>query len=94
MPIISNNRIVSVEYSHSSQSFKPLDVIKVVDYFCKVDPSKICHLKMIIRKIEENVSWKQIQGRPEEISQFIENNHLKSTAVSFDLPSLANAGTQ
>lgn len=49
---------------------------------------------MIIRKIEENASCKEILGRPEEISQFIENNQLKSVAASFDHLFLVNAGTQ
>jgi hypothetical protein len=32
---------------------------------------------MIIRKMEENTTSKEIIGRPEEISQFIENNYSK-----------------
>lgn len=50
------------------------------DYFCKIDPSKICQLRVIVRKLEPAASTpNHIIGKPEEISEFIENSHLKQT---------------
>jgi len=50
-------------------------MVRVVDYFCKIDASKICQLKIIIRKLEEVKTGDELIGRPEEISQFIENHY-------------------
>jgi hypothetical protein len=68
---IAQSRIVSTEYSRSLQAFKRYDMVRVVDYFCKVDASKICQLKIIIRKLEEVKAGEEMVGHPEEISQFI-----------------------
>ena len=32
-------------------SFKKFDLIRIVDFFSKIDETKICRLKMVIRKI-------------------------------------------
>lgn len=89
---ISRSAIVSTEYTHSSQTIKPLDIIKVVDYFCKIDTSKICHLRIIIRKIEEVGSSNYILGRPQEISQMLDNSYTPIQQINPN-HQLINVGT-
>lgn len=48
--------------------------MRLTDYYCKLDPSRICPLKIIVRKLEPVAHADSIAGRPEEISQFIENS--------------------
>jgi RNA polymerase subunit RPABC4/transcription elongation factor Spt4 len=48
--------------------------VRLTDYYCKLDPSRICPLKIIVRKLEPVAHADAIAGRPEEISQFIENS--------------------
>jgi len=57
-------QIVSTEYSHSNQRFKTYDLVKVIDYFVKIDPQKICPLRIIIRKVEEQGSCDRLMGVP------------------------------
>jgi hypothetical protein len=67
----------------------------VSDYFCKIDPSKICQLRIIVRKLEEAGGTQgQVLGRPEEIAEFIENSQTKSRPVPADSSRLANMGTE
>lgn len=73
---VFNSRIVATEHSAAAQAIKPLDIIKIADYFCKIDPAKICHLRIIVRKIELCAPHNQIIAKPEEISQLIENKQL------------------
>ena len=67
--------------------------MRVADYFCKIDPSKICHLRIIVRKLEDPTHVGEILGRPEEISQFIENANVKGKAV-YDIQRLNKFGTE
>jgi hypothetical protein len=50
----------------------------VIDYFSKIEESKICPLKIIIRKIVEIGHINEKVGFPQEIAQFIENNPVLS----------------
>jgi hypothetical protein len=51
---ISDSRIVSTEYSHSraSQLFQRYDLLRVSDFFVKIDTMKICHLRIIVRRLD------------------------------------------
>jgi hypothetical protein len=91
---ISESKIVSTEYNQFNQSFKKYDFVRIADYFCKIDPSKICSLRIIVRKLEEGTHFSEILGKPEEISQFIENSHLKSKPALFDNTKLNKFGTE
>ena len=51
---IINDKIVVnpfTAYHGTTMSFKKYDIIKLIDYFDKIDHSKICRLKIMIRKI-------------------------------------------
>jgi len=51
---VANDKIVVspfTAYHGNVLSFKKFDLIKIVDFFSKVDETKICRLKMVIRKI-------------------------------------------
>lgn len=85
---------MTTEYSAAAQTIKPLDIIKVADYFCKIDHTKICQLRIIVRKIEFCTSHNQIISKPEEISQFIENRHLKNGTQAYESQYLTHAGSQ
>ena len=53
---VLNNKILVSSFSGyhgTALEFKKFDVIKVVDFFSKLDDTKICQLKMMIRKIVE-----------------------------------------
>lgn len=67
--------------------------MRVADYFCKIDPSKICQLRIIVRKLEDPTHAGEILGRPEEISQFIENANIKGKAV-YDSQRLNKYGSE
>lgn len=53
--VVNNKIIVSpfTSYHSTSMEFKRYDVVKIVDFFSKMDDTKICRLKMMIRKIIE-----------------------------------------
>ena len=61
---VVNSQIVATEYSSAVQNIRPLDLVKVTDYFCKIDPSKMCQLRIILRKIELNHNHNKIIGKP------------------------------
>ena len=84
---------MSTEYNQLNQVFQRYDLVRVADYFCKIDPSKICHLRIIVRKLEDPTHVGEILGRPEEISQFIENANVKGKAV-YDNQRLNKFGTE
>jgi len=54
-------------------SFKKLHLVKLIDYFSKIDETKICKLKIIVRKMIEHQPESQIYGVPQEIQQFMIN---------------------
>lgn len=84
---------MSTEYNQLNQVFQRYDLVRVADYFCKIDPSKICQLRIIVRKLEDPAHVGEILGRPEEVSQFIENANIKSKTV-FDGQKLNKFGTE
>jgi hypothetical protein len=51
--VVNNKISVSpfTAYHGTVLEFKKFDVVKIVDFFSKVDETKICRLKMMIRKI-------------------------------------------
>lgn len=58
--------------------FSRFDVVKVVDYFSKIDPTKICRLKMMIRKIVQLRASDKKMGRPQELAFYMQVNNLVS----------------
>jgi hypothetical protein len=48
--------------------------VRLVDYFSKLDETKICRLKIIIRKMNEVNAGHDLIGSPQEIQQFMLNN--------------------
>lgn len=60
---------------HGTNEFKKYDIVKVVDFFSKVDLAKICRLKMMIRKIVEVKAYSQKIGRPQELAIFMTFNY-------------------
>jgi hypothetical protein len=60
---------------HGTNEFKKYDIVKVVDFFSKVDLAKICRLKMMIRKIVEVKAFSQKVGRPQELAIFMTFNY-------------------
>ena len=51
---MANGKIVVspfTAYHGNVVSFKKFDLIRIVDFFSKIDETKICRLKMVIRKI-------------------------------------------
>ncbi len=55
----------------------------------------MCELKIIIRKIDEVSGTSQILGKPEEISQYVENSltRLPKPLSTIDPAKLAHSGT-
>ena len=68
---------------HGTMDFKKWDVVKIVDFFSKIDLTKICRLKMMIRKIAEIRSCDHKIGRPQDLSFYMQVNQLVSDQ---DLP--------
>ena len=70
--------IQSTEYAHNNQHFKTYHLVRVIDYFCKIDHQKMCPLRIIIRKLEEQQPTQGILGHPQEISELVDNRHSHS----------------
>jgi len=76
---VVNNRILVTAfagYHGTALEFKKFDVVKVVDFFSKLDETKICRLKMMIRKIVEYRTCDRKINKPEELSFYAQLNHL------------------
>jgi hypothetical protein len=63
-------------------------LIKISDFFCKIDAGKICQLRMIVRKIDDpgnsnpqTQAHGQILGKPEDVSEFVDNGQIKTRSV-------------
>lgn len=68
---LTNGRIVVTPFSAShgsAQAFQKYDLVKLTDFFSKVDDTKICRLKMMIRKIAEARTCDRKIGRPEDLA--------------------------
>lgn len=48
-----------------------MHIIKFVDYFSKLDETRICRLKIIVRKMADVFAAQDIIGSPQEIQQFM-----------------------
>jgi hypothetical protein len=48
-----------------------MHIIKLVDYFSKLDETRICRLKIIVRKIADVFAAQDIIGSPQEIQQYM-----------------------
>jgi hypothetical protein len=70
---------------HGTMEFNRFDLIKLVDFFSKIDMTKICRLKMMIRKIVEVRSCDHKMGRPQELAFYMQINLFVSDA---DVPPL------
>ena len=53
-----------------------MDVVKIVDFFSKIDMTKICRLKMMIRKIVQLGANEKKIGRPQELAFYMTYNQL------------------
>ena len=82
---LANNKILVSPFTayHGTMEFKKLDIIKIVDFFSKIDLTKICRLKMMIRKIAEMRTCEHKVGRPQDLSFYMQVNQLVSDQ---DLP--------
>lgn len=72
---LTNGRIVMATFSSahgSASAFQKNDLIKITDFFSKIDDSKICRLKMMIRKIEEVRTSDRKIGRPEDLAFYVQ----------------------
>lgn len=75
---LANNKIRVSPFTayHGTMEFARYVIVKVVDFFSKIDPTKICRLKMMIRKIVQlRVSDKKL-GRPQELAFYMQVNNL------------------
>lgn len=65
--VVDNKILVSAYggYHGTVLEFKKFDVIKVIDFFSKLDDTKICRLKMMIRKILEVRNYDKKINKPE-----------------------------
>lgn len=48
-----------------------MHIVKFVDYFSKLDETRICRLKIIVRKIADVFAAQDIIGSPQEIQQYM-----------------------
>ena len=64
---MTNDKIVVspfTAYHGNALYFKKFDVIRIIDFFSKIDESKICRLKMVIRKIGDFHSYDKKINKP------------------------------
>jgi hypothetical protein len=61
---------------HGTMEFGKWDVVKIVDFFSKIDMTKICRLKMMIRKIVQVRPAEKKVGRPQELAFYMTYNQL------------------
>lgn len=77
---LANNKIRVSPFTayHGTMEFARFDVVTVVDFFSKIDPTKICRLKMMIRKIVQLRGSDKKMGRPSELAFYMQVNNLVS----------------
>lgn len=93
---IHDSKIVSTEYSRAKQVFQRYDLLIVSDFFVKIDTSKICHLRIIVRRLDEiagRMGGGGMMGKPEEISELVEDIP-RVRGVVVDNNKLINRGTE
>jgi len=56
--------------------FSKYGAIKILDFFSKIDDTKICRLKMMIRKIVDAGHFDRKINKPEELSFYVQFNNL------------------
>lgn len=61
---------------HGTMEFNRFDVVKIADFFSKIDMTKICRLKMMIRKITHLRTSDRKAGRPQELAFYMQSNQL------------------
>jgi len=66
-------------YHGNILSFKRFDLIRILDYFSKIDDTKICRLKMVIRKIGEAKMMDKKINRPEDLAFYAQIHNLVKT---------------
>jgi hypothetical protein len=49
-------------------------VVRLVDYFSKLDETKICKLKIIVRRMGEVAERSDLLGSPQDIQQYMLNS--------------------
>ena len=71
--VLQQGTITETKSTNALSTFRPLQIIRVIDYFSKLDESKICRLQIIIRRIGEGDLLHEVIGNPEEIQQYMMN---------------------
>ena len=81
---VANDKIVVspfTAYHGNTLTFKKFDIVKVLDFFSKIDESKICRLKMVIRKIAEVKPMDSKINRPEDLALYTQLNGLVKDVI-------------
>lgn len=55
-------------------NFRKMHIVKIVDYFSKLDETRICKLKIIVRKMVDIAPNIDMIGNPMEIQQSMTKN--------------------
>lgn len=66
------------------EEFRRMDIVQLIDYFHKIDESRITKLKIIVRKLGtvRGGQGKRKIGRPQEIAMYFAINHLENHLTS------------
>lgn len=62
---ILNGVICEIKNTTTVTHFRQFHVVRLVDYFSKLDENKICKLKIIIRKMSEVSAGNDLIGCPQ-----------------------------
>lgn len=71
--LISNNAVIETKNATTVTTFRRFQIVKLIDYFSKIDENRITKLKIMIRKMSDCMNWSEIIGYPQEIHQFMVN---------------------
>jgi hypothetical protein len=71
---ISNNAIIETKNATTVTTFRRLQIVKLVDYFSKIDDNRITKLKIMVRKMNDAAIANEQIGYPQEIHQFMINS--------------------
>ena len=66
---IAGSTICETKNATTLTHFRKMHIVKIVDYFSKLDETRICKLKMIVRKMIDIAPNVDMIGNPLEIQQ-------------------------
>lgn len=78
--LLSNGSIVEIKNGTAVTTFKRYHTARI-DFFSKIDESRIVKLKLMIRKMHEGQACGEVIGAPQEIQQFMANLRRGSNVV-------------